>query len=74
MAWRDAKACDPATQTLGARRPTTRRVEACVRLLRDPAAAPLTVTQIAFAAGFADLATFHRQFRRRVGVPPRTLR
>ncbi len=47
-----------------------RRLEEAARLLRDPAAAHLTVTEIAFAVGFNDLSTFHRLFRRRFGASP----
>ena len=55
-------------------RVAARRIEESIRLLREPAARELSVTQIAFAAGFRDLSTFHRQFRRRVGVSPRAFR
>jgi AraC-like DNA-binding protein len=51
-----------------------RRLEASIALLRDPGASHLTVTEIAFAAGFNDLSTFHRRFRRRYGLTPRAAR
>jgi AraC family transcriptional regulator, positive regulator of tynA and feaB len=51
-----------------------RRLEASLALLRDPDAAHLTVTEIAFASGFNDLSTFHRRFRRRYGLTPRAAR
>jgi len=51
-------------------RVAARRIEECIRILRDPAARDLTVTQIAFACGFRDLSTFHRRFRRLVGTSP----
>jgi AraC-like DNA-binding protein len=57
-----------------AERLAARRIEECVRLLRDPGARNLTVTQIALAAGFHELSTFHRQFRGRVGTTPGRLR
>ncbi len=51
-----------------------RRLEASFALLRDPGASHLTVTEIAFAAGFNDLSTFHRRFRCRYGLTPRAAR
>lgn len=43
------------------------RLEAAQRLLADPA---LTLAEIAFRVGFADLATFSRAFKRWTGKPP----
>jgi AraC-like DNA-binding protein len=47
-----------------------RRLERCGAQLRDPALAHLTVTEIAFRAGFGDAGHFSRTFRRHFGMPP----
>jgi len=51
-----------------------RRLEQAASDLRDPRYGSKTVTQIAFAAGFEDVAHFTRAFKRRYGVPPREWR
>lgn len=48
----------------------TRRVELAGRLLRDPAYARHRIIEIAFKAGFNDLSTFARAFKRRFGTTP----
>lgn len=47
-----------------------RRVEHAARDLTHPRLASRTVTQIAFAAGFEDVAHFTRVFKRRYGMTP----
>ncbi len=47
-----------------------RRTERAAGELREPSAAGRTIADIAFAAGFADLTTFHRTFRRQMGLTP----
>lgn len=42
--------------------------------LRDPGHAGRTIADLAFEAGFRDLATFNRQFRRRFGTTPSAVR
>jgi AraC-like DNA-binding protein len=44
------------------------------RLLADPLQAERTIAALAFAAGFADLSTFNRSFRRRYGATPSDVR
>jgi len=44
------------------------------RMLTDPRYADRTIADIALAAGFNDLSTFNRQFRRRFGVTPSDVR
>jgi AraC-like DNA-binding protein len=51
-----------------------RRLEQAANDLRDPRCASKTVTQIAFAAGFEDVAHFTRAFKRRYRMPPREWR
>ena len=51
-----------------------RRVEACRQALVDPAQDHRTVSDIAFDAGFDNLATFYRAFRRHYGVAPSDFR
>ncbi len=51
-----------------------RRLKQAASDLRDPRYASKTVTQIAFAAGFEDVAHFTRAFKRRYSVPPREWR
>lgn len=48
-----------------------RRVERTVRLLSDT---NMSLSEIAFAAGFADQSHFARRFRQHVGVSPRDYR
>jgi hypothetical protein len=43
-------------------------------MLADPLHDPLSITAIAYAAGFGDLSHFNHSFRRRYGVPPREVR
>jgi AraC-like DNA-binding protein len=50
------------------------RLARSARELSRAQSAHLTVTQIAFASGFADAAHFSRAFRRRYGVSPRDYR
>ena len=51
-----------------------RRLDQAANDLRDPRLASKTVTQIAFAAGFEDVAHFTRAFKRRYRMPPRDWR
>jgi AraC-like DNA-binding protein len=51
-----------------------RRLEKARRDLADPALAGETVTQIALACGFRDMAHFSRRFRREFGRAPREVR
>lgn len=51
-----------------------RRLEQAASDLRDDRFASKTVTQIAFAAGFEDVAHFTRAFKRRYRMPPRDWR
>jgi AraC-like DNA-binding protein len=51
-----------------------RRLEQCARLLRDPAWAARTVTEIAFHSGFSDATHFGRAFKTRYGLAPRDFR
>jgi AraC-like DNA-binding protein len=44
------------------------------RQLADPLHAPRTISEIAYGAGFNDLSTFNREFRRRFGATPTELR
>ena len=44
------------------------------RMLSDPRHADRTIGDIAFGAGFGDLSTFNREFRRRFGVTPSDVR
>ncbi len=44
------------------------------RMLQDPLSAGLSITNIAFAAGFGDLSYFNRCFRRRFGATPSEIR
>ena len=46
------------------------RLDASRRALADPRCAGLSVTQIAFGAGFNDLSHFTKAFRARFGMPP----
>jgi AraC-like DNA-binding protein len=44
------------------------------RMLTDPNHADLTISAIAYKAGFGDLSTFNREFRRQFGATPSDLR
>jgi AraC-like DNA-binding protein len=44
------------------------------RMLTDPRLRPMTISAIAFAAGFGDLSYFNRTFRRRFGTRPSEVR
>lgn len=46
------------------------RLDASRRALADPCCSGLTVTQIAYGAGFNDLSHFTKSFRARFGMPP----
>ena len=46
------------------------RLDASRRTLADPRCGSLTVTQIAYGAGFNDLSHFTKTFRARFGMPP----
>lgn len=50
------------------------RLELALRTLRDPASAHLRVIDIAAEAGFGDVASFHRAFRREFGRTPASVR
>jgi len=43
-------------------------------VLADPRYADRTICDIALAAGFGDLSTFNREFRRRFGMTPSDVR
>jgi len=51
-----------------------RRLEHCERLLRDPAWASRSITEIAFRSGFSDTTHFGRAFKARYGLTPRDFR
>ena len=44
------------------------------RALTDPLRAGTTISELAYAAGFGDLSTFNREFRRRFGATPSDVR
>jgi AraC-like DNA-binding protein len=44
------------------------------RMLRDPLRTPLSISAIAYEAGFGDLSHFNRAFRRRYGATPSDVR
>jgi AraC-like DNA-binding protein len=44
------------------------------RMLTDPGRADLTIGTIAYQAGFGDLSTFNREFRRHFGATPSDVR
>jgi AraC-like DNA-binding protein len=50
------------------------RLSRAHRMLSDPRSAGLTITTIAYDAGFADLSYFNRAFRRRYGERPSDVR
>jgi AraC-like DNA-binding protein len=56
------------------RRLLERRLEAARRLLCDPSAKALRITDIALQTGFSDLSHFSRRFRERFGASPAALR
>jgi AraC-like DNA-binding protein len=43
-------------------------------MLTDPRHADLTIGAIAYTAGFGDLSTFNREFRRHFGATPSDVR
>jgi AraC-like DNA-binding protein len=51
-----------------------RRLEECRAMLQGPSGRDRSVTEIAYAWGFNNLASFYRAFRRRFGVSPGNLR
>jgi AraC-like DNA-binding protein len=51
-----------------------RRLDRVHRLLRDPRATRLKISEIALEAGFPDLSHFNRSFRRRFGNTPSAVR
>jgi len=51
-----------------------RRLDVAWRALQDPAQAHLRVIDVAVEAGFADVASFHRAFRREYGRTPAAVR
>ena len=51
-----------------------RRLEVAWRTLRDPARAHLRVIDVAVEAGFTDVTSFHRAFRREYGRTPAAIR
>jgi AraC-like DNA-binding protein len=53
---------------------TDERLARTTTMLLDPARRQLRIGDIAFAAGFGDLTTFNRSFRRRYGQTPSSLR
>jgi AraC-like DNA-binding protein len=48
----------------------TRRLEECHAILESPSSRARSVTDIAYAWGFNNLASFYRAFRRRYGISP----
>ena len=50
------------------------RLELALRTLRDPDLGHLRVIDIAAEAGFGDVASFHRAFRREFGRTPGAVR
>lgn len=50
-----------------------RRLENCRRMLLDPRTSGRFVSEIAYACGFNNIASFNRTFKRRYGVAPRVL-
>jgi len=50
------------------------RLSACARMLRDPASARRSITQISFDCGFNSSAHFSTEFRRVFGMTPREYR
>ncbi len=46
------------------------RLDWAARAIADPALAAMSITDLAFEAGFSDLAHFSRRFKRKFGVPP----
>lgn len=50
------------------------RLKRAFMLLTDPDRADIRISEVAFEAGFTDLSTFNRTFRRRFGDRPRSIR
>jgi AraC-like DNA-binding protein len=50
------------------------RLQRCARLLVDPAAGHLTITEIAFQSGFSSATHFGQSFKQRYGLTPREYR
>lgn len=53
---------------------TRQRLGVALRALRDPARRSRRIADIALEAGFNDIATFNRLFRKQFGVPPSVVR
>ncbi|WP_299847825.1 helix-turn-helix domain-containing protein [uncultured Roseovarius sp.] len=51
-----------------------KRLSMCLEMLRNPACNGLSVTEIAFQAGFSNSAHFSTRFRKQYGFPPRQAR
>ena len=51
-----------------------RRLARVHRMLADPRHAHSAIGDIALAAGFGDISTFNREFRRRFGMTPSDVR
>lgn len=64
---------EPSGESFG-QRLQRRRAEACRQALSDPAQDHRAISDIAFDAGFDNLATFYRVFRRLYGMTPSDLR
>jgi AraC-like DNA-binding protein len=58
------------TGTSFAQHVLTRRLEECRAILESPSSRARSVTDIAYAWGFNNLASFYRAFRRRYGISP----
>lgn len=67
-AWRRAHDATPAGWI------AQRRLERSWQMLTDPALAPATIDEIAYACGFSDPADFSQRFRARYGTAPRDCR
>ncbi len=52
----------------------SRRLERCRRALEDPRQSHRTISEIAYAWGFADLSHFNRRFKAAFGCSPRDYR
>lgn len=51
-----------------------RRLETCCRLLRDESTRTMSITEIAYFAGFGDISYFNRSFKQRYQLTPRQYR